>query len=210
MTVTTAIDGSCPLGRSCRLAWSGMLCIDRRRPHFISGAAGHRMSSKEQGRQYEHNQRSRASGRCVHPPIVLTSRCDAGVLVSRNSMPLRKIRQLPVPTSTVVVMRIHALSYHMKPLVSPAESSRDLTDFSRSPSWSPPHRLRPNFVLARKKFMPGQAITLLSVVAFLSSCAMHTGRSDDQTINTVPPVPVSVDHDLVYTPSVQREPRLLA
>ena len=65
-TVTAALSENRLLDRGCRLAWSGMLCIDQRRPHFISGAAGYRMSSKEQGRQYEHNQRSPVSGRCVH------------------------------------------------------------------------------------------------------------------------------------------------
>src|SRR3569833_1882940 len=40
------------------------------------------------------------------PAIVLTSRCDAGVLVSRNSMLLRRIRQRSVPTRAVVAMRI--------------------------------------------------------------------------------------------------------
>jgi hypothetical protein len=56
---TSVRDGSCLLDRSCRL-------IGQRRLQFISGAACHRTSSKEQGRQYEQNQRSRVSGSSVH------------------------------------------------------------------------------------------------------------------------------------------------
>src|SRR6185503_3256956 len=108
-TVTAALGGSCLRDRSCRFLWSGMLFIDQRRPHLISGAAGHRMSSKDQGRQYEHNQRSPVSGRCVHP----TDSTDEPVLRRRARIKeFDVVEENPLaigPTSTVVAMRTHAL-----------------------------------------------------------------------------------------------------
>jgi hypothetical protein len=73
------------------------------------GAAYHRTSNKEQARQHEQNQRSRASGSCVHTTDSTHHRHGTRVLVSRNSMPFRRMRYLWFRKSTVVSTRIQEI-----------------------------------------------------------------------------------------------------
>jgi hypothetical protein len=83
--------------------------IDPRR-HFISGATCHRTSSKEQGRQYEQNQRSRVSGSWAH---ALDSTHDRARRTRTRIKEFDAVQENPlamaVPTSTVVAMRIHVI-----------------------------------------------------------------------------------------------------